>query len=127
MAIRAGSGGNFNSLHVMRVDGSNATTISLPFTAHPGLGNASFLPGNRELVVAGSSTSPDSLAYYKINLATRAITTIRTARKPFGGPGAGFAVSPDGRTLLYVTAVPPHPDNGRAGPVRFPENQMMIS
>ena len=108
MAIRAGSGGNFNSLHVMRVDGSDATTISLPFTAHSGLGNAAFLPGNREVVVAGSSTSADSLAYYRINLATKAITTIRTARKPFGGPGAGFAVSPDGRTLLYVTAVPPH-------------------
>jgi Tol biopolymer transport system component len=108
MAIRSGQEGNFNTLHVMRTDGTERTTINLPFAALPSPGNPVFLPGNREVVLAGSTTSADSLAFYRVNVATKSVNRILTVRRPGGRTAHEFTVSPDGATLMFATRKPPH-------------------
>jgi Tol biopolymer transport system component len=108
MAIRSGTQTNFNTLHVMRTNGTEHTSIDLPFTAIAGPGNPVFLPGNRELIALGTHASSDSVAYYRVNAATKAVTRILTAGKAMGRNGPEFTVSPDGSTLLYSTRNPPH-------------------
>jgi Tol biopolymer transport system component len=108
MAFRSGDHNqNFNMLHVTRIDGAEHTTIPLSFAALPGHGNPAFLPGNNELIVAGAMASRDSVAFYRVNITTKAMQRIHVARRA-NLEGIQFAVSPDGSTLMHVTRIPPN-------------------
>ncbi len=107
MMFRSGDAQAFHSVHLARTDGSEQIAIPLSFIAIGGFGNPAFLPGNRTAILAGTTESPDSMAYYRVDFTTRSVTRLLTLeRAPRFGPQ--FTVSPDGSTLLYGTLAPPH-------------------
>jgi Tol biopolymer transport system component len=106
MMFRSGDLKAFHTVHLARTDGSEITTIPLSFSPVGGLGNPAFLPGNRSAILAGTTDSPDSVAYYRVDFTTRAVTRLVAVARP-ARFGPQFTVSPDGSTLLYATLAPP--------------------
>jgi Tol biopolymer transport system component len=77
-------------------------TIELPFFAAPGY-TPFVLPGGGELIVAEAFGQGHDPAVYRVNVATRGAEKLFSVPAgPFYRPD--FAISPDGRTLLYVTS-----------------------
>ena len=97
-------------IDLCRVDGSQRTTIELPFFVAPGPTSIVILPGAKELIVTEFLTQAGDPGVYVVTVATKAVRKLFTYPARFarsGGPT--IAVAPDGRTLLSTMSEPVPP------------------
>ena len=94
--------GDLNTIEVVNADGSGRTTIELPFSLLNGTASSlRFLPGGTQLVAVAFPTADDrGIGVYLITVETKAVKKLFTL--PIFGYTGDLAVSPDGRTILYV-------------------------
>jgi dipeptidyl aminopeptidase/acylaminoacyl peptidase len=99
----------FNTIDVMRADGSAESSITLPFAAARGAASLAVLSGGKTVVVVEGQGPGDS-GVYQVDVATGSVKKLLAyaARIARTGPPE-VAVSPDGRTLLVTqwVAIPP--------------------
>ena len=93
-------------LEVERVDGSARKTIQLPFLPASG-NNPRVLPGANDLLVLEARRPDGESGLYLVSARTLAVRKLFTYASQYAPPE--LAVSPDGRTLLYLIweSVPP--------------------
>jgi Tol biopolymer transport system component len=91
-----------NVLDVISPDGSNEVTIDTPFEMLNGINTLRFLPGGTQLVVMGAPWRQDSgIGVYLVSVATKSIKKLFSV--PISVATGELSLSPDGRTVLYVT------------------------
>jgi Tol biopolymer transport system component len=98
------------SIELCRADGSQRTTIDLPFFVAPGPTSIAILPGGKELIVTEFIRQDGDPGVYVVTVATKAVRKLFTYPARFarsGGPT--IAIGPDGRTLLYTMSEPVPP------------------
>jgi len=93
--------GDLSIIEVMNPDGSGRVTIEVPFAMLNGPSALRFMPGGTQLIATALPTSKErNIGVYSVSIDTK------TAKKLFTIPIQSFtnelAVSPDGRTILYV-------------------------
>jgi Tol biopolymer transport system component len=90
-----------NVIEVLNNDGGNHVTIPLPFALLNGPTTIRFLPGGAQLVVLGFAAGVDGVGAYLVDIVSK------SAKRLFTIAGGNFtrelSVSPDGRTIYYVT------------------------
>jgi Tol biopolymer transport system component len=89
-----------NVIEVVNTDGSNRVTIETPFSLFAGPTTIRFLGGS-QLIVAGDVPDGQGVGIYLVDIAAR--STKRLFSVPFQNYSRELSVSPDGRTILYVT------------------------
>lgn len=97
-----------SDLEIMRADGSQRTKINLPFLAAAGRHNPMFLPDQDQLLVVGQEKRNGDFNFYRVSLdgtISRKLLTIPYAQ--YGRNDWAYELSPDGKTLLYITDQPP--------------------
>ena len=100
--------GDLTVLEVVNADGSGRTTIDVPFSMLNGASALRFLPGGTQLVATAlPSENERNIAVYLVTVDTKTVKKLFTI--PIFSFTNDLAVSPDGRTILYVaneTATP---------------------
>jgi dipeptidyl aminopeptidase/acylaminoacyl peptidase len=93
--------GDFSVLEVVNADGSGRTTIDVPFPMLNGPSALRFLPDGKQLVATALPTQDErNIAVYLITVETKAVKKLFTI--PIFSFTNDLAVSPDGRTIVYV-------------------------
>jgi hypothetical protein len=93
--------GDFSVLEVVNADGSGRTTIDVPFPMLNGPSALRFLPGGKQLVVTALPSQDErNIAVYLVTVETKAVKKLFTI--PIFSFTNDLAVSPDGRTIVYV-------------------------
>jgi Tol biopolymer transport system component len=94
----ADSAGDVRTIEVLTLDARPVATIETPF---PTVGAMRMLPHGDQLVVFGFPSESDPEAgFYLIDVGTKQIRKV--APIPLRQATADFAVSPDGKTLIYT-------------------------
>ena len=94
--------GDFNTIEVVNGDGSGRTTIEVPFAMLNGAPSLRFLAGGKELVATALPTPDErNIGVYLITVDTKTVKKLFTI--PLFSFTGELAVSPDGRTILYVS------------------------
>jgi Tol biopolymer transport system component len=107
VAFRHNPGGTDNLrmhvLEVMNVDGSQRTTVDLPFAMSPGPNNPSFLADPTKVLVAGRDSRDAETRCYVVDLKSKEITRIKANIAQRRDIFFACQPSPDGKTLLVST------------------------
>jgi hypothetical protein len=93
-------------LELVRVDGSERRTIELPFGAEAGA-NVTIAPGAAAVVVVEQRRTDQASGVYLVDVAKKSTSKLFTY-VPMGR-FPEIALSPDGRTLLYLLTETPPP------------------
>lgn len=95
--------GDLDVIEVVRADGSDRATIELPFQVLNGPTGLRILPGGSQVIVMGLPWQEErGLGVYLVNVDTKAVKKLFTI--PTSSFTGELSVSPDGRTVLYVTS-----------------------
>jgi len=94
--------GDLDAIEVVSSDGTGRTTIELPFQMLNGPTGLRVLPGGSQVVVMGLPWAEErDVGVYAITVDTKAVQKLFTIPIPsFTGE---LSLSPDGKTVLYVT------------------------
>jgi Tol biopolymer transport system component len=92
-----------NVIELFRADGSERTTIELPFMVSSGVSNLVILPGAKELLVVESWRPDTDPGVYLVTVATKAMKKLFTypSRPGRSGP-PDIALSADGQSIAYM-------------------------
>jgi hypothetical protein len=104
IALRRSSDDNYHTvIEVVNTDGSSPVTIDVPFAVFAGPNQRRFLPGDSAIVLWGGPTAsePDA-GVYLVSIDTKSVKKLFTV--PLKSLTRELSVSPDGRTILYVTS-----------------------
>jgi Tol biopolymer transport system component len=104
LAFRRGrtADGDLDVIEVVNPDGSNRTTIELPFQMLNGPNGLRILPGGSQVLVMGLPWQEErDIGIYLVTVDTKAVKKLFTI--PISSFTGEFSLSPDGRTVLYVT------------------------
>jgi Tol biopolymer transport system component len=94
--------GDLNVIDVVARDGSGRTTIELPFQMLNGPTGLRMLPGGSQLVVMGFPWQEErDVGVYLVTIETKAVKKLFTI--PISSFTGELSLSPDGRTVTYVT------------------------
>jgi Tol biopolymer transport system component len=94
--------GDLNVIDVVAPDGSGRTTIELPFQMLNGPTGLRMLPGGSQVVVMGFPWQDErDVGVYLVTIETKAVKKLFTI--PISSFTGELSLSPDGRTVLYVT------------------------
>jgi len=94
--------GDLNVIDVVAPDGSGRATIELPFQTLNGPTGMRMLPGGSQLVVMGFPWQEErDVGVYLVTVETRAVKKLFTI--PISSFTGELSLSPDGRTVTYVT------------------------
>lgn len=95
--------GGYNFVDVMNLDGTDRVTIELPFEYFPGPNGLRMLPGGKQFVVYGGPwTGEAQVGIYLVDVATRSWKKIGSL--PPSAFAGELALSPDGKSVLYMTS-----------------------
>jgi Tol biopolymer transport system component len=93
--------GDLSVLEVVNADGSGLTTIDVPFPMLNGPSALRFLPDGKQLIATALPSQDErNIAVYLVTVETKAVKKLFTI--PISSFTNDLAVSPDGRTILYV-------------------------
>ena len=110
LALRVAPAGGDNTrlttLELVRLDGTARHTVELPFIAEAGP-SVTVLPNASGVVLAERRRQDQAPGVYLVDVATSKSTKLFTYT--VGGRFPELAVSPDGRTLLYLSTETPPP------------------
>jgi Tol biopolymer transport system component len=94
--------GDLNAIDVVAPDGSGRTTIELPFSMLNGPTGLRMVAGEAQVVVMGLPWAEErDVGVYMISLETKAVKKLFTI--PISSFTGELSLSPDGKTVLYVT------------------------
>jgi Tol biopolymer transport system component len=94
--------GDLNVIDAVAPDGSGRTTIELPFQMLNGPTGLRMLPGGSQVVVMGFPWQEErDVGVYLVTIETKAVKKLFTI--PISSFTGELSLSPDGRTVLYVT------------------------
>ena len=114
LAVRRNPGSTdtarMNVIDLCRTDGSQRTTIDLPFFVAPSAGAVAIGPGAKEIIVSEFLRQDSEPAVYVVTVATKAVRKLFTYPARLARSGASWvSMSPDGQTILSVMSEPPPP------------------
>ncbi len=104
LAFRSGrtTDGDLDAIEVVSPDGSSRTTIALPFSMLNGPTGLRMMPDGSQVVVMGLPWQEErDIGVYAVALDTKAIRKLFTI--PISSFTGELSLSPDGRTVTYVT------------------------
>ncbi len=100
-SIRTATAGPPGVLLIMSLHDATANKVDLPFRPLIGLTNSVHLPSG-DILLMGATASPDTVALFKVNPSTKAVTELHRTRR-FDRGQADLSLSPDGATLLFLS------------------------
>lgn len=104
---RPGGDGQMNIVELLKVDGSDRRTVTLPFAISEGPHNPRILPGANELIVHVQADGRDVNTLYRLNVATGKPTRLFELGLVDGWQRLPAFLSPDLKSVAFNKALQP--------------------